>query len=100
MNILQRLPGNVLRITRIMPDATRRVRLVPRTSIVCVTVDEVSIHIDYVHDSWDRLEFPTKELVNLNAKILEDYLGNQPFASLERGARYWSQPVSDHALLE
>ena len=100
MNMLQRLPGNVLRITRIMPDASRRVRLVPSASIVCVTVDDVSIHIDYVHDSWDKLEFPTKEVLKFNVKILEDYLGDQPYASLERGASYWSQPVSDYPLLE
>jgi hypothetical protein len=117
MNKLERLPGNVLRITRVIPNAKTHVRLIPSNSIVCVTVYDTSIHIDYTHDllnrdrlaesprgdhpSCHRLEFPTKELLNFNATILAEYLGNQPFVTTkERGAKYWSQPASDYPLLE
>lgn len=91
MNVVQRLPGKLIRISRLASHA-QHIRIFPTSSILYVEAHDDRIHIQYkTPNQYETLIFSSKEDVNKTMSVLEQELCDRGFAA---------PPVTDYPFPE
>ena len=74
MNVVQSLPGKLLRISRVASNV-QHIRIFPTSSILYVEAHDDRIHIQYkISNQCDTLIFSSKAEVNKTMSVLEQEL--------------------------